>query len=104
MPSWDNDTKAGKLTKRMNNLLRISMGSVGNVNHALDLVLQEVPQGAKAREIMALKDHIDTKLCQLMALVSEVNATCEKIKVIYPDYRVKEASIRRRECKKRKGK
>lgn len=98
MPKWENDSKVGKLSKRINHLKRVTKGGKGNILHALDMVLAELPQGEVYNTVSALRTRALAKLLMVELCLDDIDWLYEQLKDVDPEYKPKWPA------KKRKGK
>lgn len=100
MASWENDSKAGKLTKRLNNLMRIAKGAEANIMHALSLLEQELPlESAQGTKVIARKCLLKQDLESVQWHVRRIKSFCDELKQHNPEYQPRHVA-----AKKRKGK
>lgn len=83
------DTPVSRLSKRINHLLRVTKGGKGNTMHALDMILDEMPDSNEREEVISYMHMIETRLLTIDSLVKELLVSYEQLKETHPDYKVK---------------
>lgn len=95
MPKWEDDSKAGRLSKRINFLKRVTKGGKGNIMHALDMVMQEVPVSRQA-EVASLKEWTEEHFERIEFYADLIDQLYATLKDYDPEYKLKHKPKKRK--------
>lgn len=101
MPKWEDDSKAGRLSKRINFLKRVTKGGKGNILHAMDMVMQEFP-AEEQEQLSRIKARLEGYFNRIDYYVDDVSRRYERLKETDPEYKPKHKP-RKRKPKQQKG-
>ena len=101
MPKWEDDSKAGRLSKRINFLKRVTKGSKSNILHALDMVMQEVPERERVRMGLILAN-VERHFQTIEYYLHGIDSIYELLKDYDPEYKLKHKP-KKRKPKQQKG-
>jgi len=100
MPAPENDSKAGRLSKRINFLKKITKGSKGNILHAMDMVIAEFPSAEENPSLVNTLDAIRLRVLNKLIMIEEYSKDIEdfyeKLKVHNPEYKLKHKPRKRK--------
>lgn len=95
MPTPENDSKAGRLSKRINFLKKITKGSKGNILHAMDMVMEEVPESER-EYVGKLKSRMEGYLRCVEYYLIDIDSLYELLKNCDPEYKPKHKPRKRK--------
>lgn len=100
MATRENDSKAGRLSKRINFLKRVTKGCTGNIMHAMDMVAAEFPahdtNPAIADSVSAVRLKIYAKAVMIQEYADFISNLYEELKVLDPEYQPKHKPKKRK--------
>lgn len=95
MATRENDSKAGRLSKRINFLKRVTKGGKGNILHAMDMVIEELPEGYRAFAFI-IKAQAEGELKKIEDYLETIDEVYETLKALDPEYQPKHKPKKRK--------